>query len=170
MRSPAWAGVFSAIVTPFAPDGRIEWDQFGALIDLLAEEGVAGLVVAGSTGEYYSQSIAERTELFQFAKRYAAGRLTLIAGTSALGAAETLSLTRTAKDIGFDGCMVLPPTYCLPTPAETRAYFEQVAAIGLPVMIYNNPPRVGISLSPALTAELASIPNIVAYKESARDL
>lgn len=170
MKSVAWSGVFSAIVTPYEPDGRIAWDQLQALIDRLANEGVSGLVVTGSTGEFYSQSASERIELFQFVKRHAGEGLTLIAGTSSLSALETLSLTRAAKEIGFDGCMVLPPVYCLPTPAETLAYFEQIAAIGLPVMIYNNPPRVGISLSPALTAELASIPNIAAYKESARDL
>jgi len=165
-----WSGVFSALATPYAPSGSIEWGQLRELIDLLIEEGVAGLVVAGSTGEYYSQSASERLELFRSVKEHVGDKVKLIAGTSALSQTETLDLTMQAKSLGFDGCMILPPVYCLPTAPETRRYFEEVAAIGLPVMIYNNPARVGVGLSPSQTAELAKIPNVAAYKESARDL
>jgi 4-hydroxy-tetrahydrodipicolinate synthase len=170
MMTVQWSGVFSAMVTPFAADGRVDFARLDALLDLLIAEGVSGLVLSGSTGEYYSQSADERVELFRHVKKYVNGRVKLVAGTSSISHAETIALTRQAKDIGVDGCMVLPPVYCLPTTSEIRAYFEQVAAIGLPVMIYNNPARVGVALSPALAAELSTIPNIVAYKESARDL
>ena len=170
MRPVAWGGVFTALATPYEASGKIDGGHLRALVDLLIEEGVAGLVVAGSTGEYYSLSARERIELFEAVKKHVGKKVKLIAGTSALSNVETLELTTRAKEMGFDGCMVLPPVYCLPTPAETQRYFEQVAAIGLPVMIYNNPARVGVGLSPAQMAELANIPNIVAYKESARDL
>ncbi|WP_250517923.1 dihydrodipicolinate synthase family protein [Caballeronia sp. INDeC2] len=170
MQGTKWSGVFTALATPYSSNGDIEWGQLRELIDLLLVDGVNGFVVAGSTGEYYSQSADERKELFRNVKKHVGERATLIAGTSSLSATETFALTQEAKQIGFDGCMVLPPVYCLPTFAETRRYFEQVAAIGLPIMIYNNPARVGVGLSPAQTAELASIPNVAAYKESARDL
>jgi 4-hydroxy-tetrahydrodipicolinate synthase len=162
--------VFSALATPYASSGEIDWGQLRELIDLLIEEGVSGLVVAGSTGEYYSLSSGERLDLFRNVKKHVGGKISLIAGTSALSQNETLELTRQAKSLGFDGCMVLPPVYCLPSAPETRHYFERVAELGLPVMIYNNPTRVGVGLSPSQTAELAKIPNIAAYKESARDL
>ena len=170
MHKPKWRGVFSALATPFGSDGTVDPASLRSLVDLLIEEGVAGLVVSGSTGEYYSMSAAERIALFEDVAQFANGRVTLIAGTSSLSYSETIELTRAAKSAGYAGCMILPPVYCLPTPAETKEYFAQVAEIGLPIMIYNNPARVGIGLSPALTAELAQIPNVVAYKESGRDL
>ncbi len=170
MPAVSWNGVFSALATPFSASGGIDFGQLRALIDLLADEGVAGLVVAGSTGEYYSQSVAERLELFAAVKKHVGSRLTLVAGTSALSHSDTRELTRQAKEIGYAGCMVLPPVYCLPTATETQRYFEDVASFGLPIMVYNNPARVGVGLSPAQTVELAKIPGVVAYKESARDL
>jgi 4-hydroxy-tetrahydrodipicolinate synthase len=170
MARVSWKGVFSALATPYTPSGEIEWSQLRELMDLLIEEGVSGFAVAGSTGEYYSQSSNERLDLFRNVKQHVGDKIKLIAGTSALSHVETLELTSQAKNIGFDGCMVLPPVYCLPSARETHHYFEQVAGIGLPVMIYNNPARVGVGLSPSQTAELAKIPNIAAYKESARDL
>lgn len=166
----AWSGVFPALATPFAGDGRVDQGLLTSLIDRLLGEGVSGLVVGGSTGEYYSMTAEERLALFEAVSGHVSGRVPLIAGTSSINHAETLSLTQAAKAIGYDGCMVLPPVYSLPTPAETVKVFEEVAAIGLPVMIYNNPARVGVLLAPALTAQLAKIPNVVAYKESARDL
>ena len=165
-----WSGVFSAVVTPFAKDGSIDVPQLESLIDLLISEGVAGIVVAGSTGEFYSQLKQERIKLFEEVKRHVGDRIILIAGTTALSNGETLELTRTAKSIGFDGCLVLPPVYCLPTAQEVSAYFARIAELGLPVMVYNNPARVGIAISPSLANVLADIENVVAYKESARDM
>src|SRR5512140_1616880 len=104
--SVRWKGVFPALVTPFDRGGSVDIPQLKSLIDLLISEGVAGLVVAGSTGEFYSQGKEERIRLFEAVKLHAGDRVILIAGTSALTCEDTLDLTRTAKGIGFDGCMV----------------------------------------------------------------
>lgn len=165
-----WSGVFPALATPFGKSGSIDKAQLKDLVDLLIADGVSGLVVSGSTGEYYSMSAAERVDVFETVLKHVAGRVTLIAGTSSTNHAETLELTAVAKRVGYQGCMMLPPVYCLPTPGETVKAFEQVAAIGLPIMVYNNPARVGVALSPAQTIQIAAIENVVAYKESARDL
>lgn len=165
-----WGGVLTAAITPFDSDGRVDEPALRAHLDRMLAAGVAGFVISGSTGEYYSMTGAERKALFALVAEGYGERALLIAGTSSLNHDETLDLTRHAKEVGFDGCMLLPPVYCLPTPAEIRAAVAEVAEIGLPVMLYNNPARVGVGLSPALTAELAAIPNVVAYKESARDL
>jgi len=158
------------MVTPFAADGRLDKSQIAELADLLLSEGVSGIVIGGSTGEYYSMTVPERIELFSIVKSHVAGKAVLIAGTSSINHAETLQLTSEAKQIGYDGCMVLPPVYSLPTPVEIVKAFEDVAAIGLPVMVYNNPARAAVGLTPDLVQKLARIKNIVAYKESSRDL
>lgn len=165
-----WSGVLPALATPFTKNGSVDKAQLKELIDLLISEGVSGFVVSGSTGEYYSMSAAERVDLFESVAKHASGRVTLIAGTSSTNHADTLELTRTAKKIGFDGCMILPPVYCLPTPSEIVSAFQQVAEIGLPIMVYNNPARVGVALTTALTIQLTGIEGVVAYKESAKDL
>ncbi|MEP7246664.1 MAG: dihydrodipicolinate synthase family protein [Gammaproteobacteria bacterium] len=165
-----WSGVFTAMVTPFGSDDAIDFNAVELLIETLIRDGVSGVVVAGSTGEFYSMSDDERLALFRAVKRAAAGRIKFIAGTSALSLKDTLALTEAAKSIGADGCMVLPPTYSLPTPREIRAYFAEVAEVGAPIMVYNNPGRTGVNIPPALAVELSQIENIVAYKEAARDL
>lgn len=170
MKQIDWSGVFSAVVTPFGANGDIDYGALRAHLDRLLGFGVVGFVVSGSTGEYYSMTREERQDLFRNVAGEYAGRATLIAGTSSLNHADTLALTRHAKEVGFDGCMLLPPIYCLPTKEEIKRATREVAEIGLPVMLYNNPARVGVGLPPALTAELAEIPNVAAYKESARDI
>lgn len=170
MAKVSWTGVLPALATPFAADGSVDNAKLKQLSELLLSEGVSGFVVGGSTGEYYSMSVPERIALFETVAKHVAGRGVLIAGTSSTNHAETLELTRAAQTCGYDGCMVLPPVYCLPTPNEIVTAFRDVGEIGLPIMIYNNPARVGVALSPGLTEKLAALPHVVAYKESARDL
>ncbi|MFA5490352.1 MAG: dihydrodipicolinate synthase family protein [Candidimonas sp.] len=167
---PGWKGVFPALVTPFDANGALDKAQLTALVDILRDEGVTGLVVGGSTGEFYSMNVPERIELFETVREHVTGEFTLIAGTSSINHSETLQLTREAKAIGYDGCMVLPPIYCLPTHAEVLDAFKDVAAIGLPIMIYNNPGRAGFGFTPDLVGALSKIENVAAYKESARDI
>jgi 4-hydroxy-tetrahydrodipicolinate synthase len=165
-----WSGVFPALATPFTRTGSVDKALLKQLIDTLLSEGVSGFVVSGSTGEYYSMSAAERIDVLESVFKHVAGRATLIAGTSSTNHTETLDLTRLAKKIGYDGCMILPPVYCLPTPSEIVSAFQQVAEIELPIMVYNNPARVGVALPTALVIQLAGIEGVAAYKESARDL
>ncbi len=170
MARVAWSGVFPALATPFTAEGKVDTAQQAALVELLLSEGVSGFVVGGSTGEYYSLSSEERIRMLTDVRERVAGRGVLIAGTSSTNHLETLALTRAARQLGYDGCMVLPPVYSLPTAAEILRAFEEIAAIDLPIMIYNNPARVGVGLPTALTVKLAELPQVVAYKESARDL
>lgn len=165
-----WTGVFPALVTPFSRDGQLDKSKLAHLVDLVVSEGVSGIVVGGSTGEYYSMTVPERLELFTAVKDLVPESCVLIAGTSSINHVETIELTGEAKQIGYDGCMVLPPVYSLPTPTEILKAFEEVASVGLPVMVYNNPARAGVGLNPGLVQKLAQMENIVAYKESSRDL
>ena len=167
---PAWKGVLPALVTPFDSNGKLDKKQLTALVDLLRGEGVAGVVVGGSTGEFYAMNVAERIELFNAVKAHVSGAFTLIAGTSSINHSETLQLTREAKAIGYDGCMVLPPVYCLPTPAEVTDAFTDVAGIGLPIMIYNNPIAYRVDVDVETLKGLSDIPKIVALKEETGDI
>ena len=165
-----WKGVFPAAVTPFAEDGTFDEGKTRDLIDLLIEEGVHGIIVAGSTGEWFSLDFQEQVRLFEIAKEQSGGRVTVIGGTSAIGTREAVNLTRAAKDVGLDGCMVLPPPYALPTASEVVAHFEAIAKVGLPLMAYNNPTRTGINLDARMATQIAAFDAVVAFKDSTKDL
>ena len=165
-----WKGVFPPLVTPFTADGAFCEATTRRLVDLLIEEGVHGLIAAGSTGEWFSLDDAERVRLFEVVKDQAGDRVWVLGGTSAIATHQAVALTRAAKDIGLDGAMVLPPPYAMPSRREIIAHFEAIAGVGLPIMLYNNPPRTGINIDPAMGAALAEFDTVVAFKDSTKDL
>ena len=165
-----WKGVFPACVTPFAKDGSVDEAATRKMIDMFIADGVDGLIIAGSTGEWFSLSDKERVDLFAVAQEHTAGRVPVLAGTSAIGTREAVELTKAAKKLGMAGCMVLPPPYALPSRREVIAHFEEVGKVGLPIMLYNNPPRTSINIDASLARDLAKIDTIVALKDSTRDL
>lgn len=166
----AWKGVFPACVTPFTKGGAPDAATTRAMIDMFIAEGASGLIVAGSTGEWFSLSNAERTDLFALAVEHTARRVPVIGGTSAIATDDAVALTRAAKKLGMDGVMVLPPPYALPSRREVINHFAEIGAVGLPIMIYNNPPRTSINIDAALARDLAKIDTVVALKDSTRDL
>lgn len=165
-----WSGSFVVAVTPFAEDGGFDEPAIRTLVDLLIAEGADGLVMAGSTGEWYTMTDAERIRLFEITVEQVNGRATILAGTSAIATANAVALTSAAKDLGCDGVMLLPPPYVLPTERELIAYFSAVDEVGLPIMLYNNPTRTGVNLDARLLAKLLPLRRIAALKDSVKDL
>lgn len=165
-----WQGVYVVTVTPFTEAGAVDHEAFGRLLQTFVGDGVDGVVVAGSTGKWYTLHDDERLALFEQAVECVGGRLRLIAGTSAIGTDDAVSLTRRAMDIGMDGAMVLAPPYALPNRRELMGHFDALAAVGLPLMVYNNPGRTQVNLTAALLAEIARHPTVVALEESSKDL
>ena len=165
-----WKGVFPACVTPFAKDGSFDKDATRKMIDMFIAEGANGLIMAGSTGEWFSLSEQEQIDLFAVAKEHAAGRVPVIGGTSSIHTDNSVRLTQAAKKLGLDGVMVLPPPYALPSRREVVNHFVEIGRVGMPMMIYNNPPRTSINIDAGLGRELAKIDTIVALKDSTRDL
>jgi 4-hydroxy-tetrahydrodipicolinate synthase len=165
-----WKGVFPACVTPFDKNGAFDKAATRAMIDMFIDEGVSGLIVAGSTGEWFSLSNEERIDLFALAVEHTAKRVPVLGGTSTIATDEAVKLTQAAKKLGMDGVMVLPPPYALPSRREVIGHFVEIGRVGIPIMIYNNPPRTSINIDAALARELAKIDTIVALKDSIRDL
>jgi 4-hydroxy-tetrahydrodipicolinate synthase len=165
-----WSGVFVVNVTPFRENGEFDASATRALVDLLIDEGITGLVVAGSTGEWFSMSDEERVELFRVSKDAVGGRVPLLAGISAITTQSAVSLASQAKDLGLDGGLLLAPPYVLPTDRELEAYMDAVAEVGLPIMLYNNPGRTGVNLDVRWLKRLVRHQSIVALKESSKDI
>jgi 4-hydroxy-tetrahydrodipicolinate synthase len=165
-----WIGPMPAITTPFHDDGRIDETELAQNVDRLMKAGSTGLVVGGCTGEFWALTHEERKRLFDVAKDAMAGRGTLIVGTGAVTAAETVALTLAAEKAGCDGALILPPYFVKLTDDEIYAHYADVnKAVGLPIVLYNIPGNAVNALSPALVARLADLDKIVGVKESSGD-
>lgn len=166
-----WHGSFAVIVTPFTRDGEIDEEGYRGVIDLVIDAGCHGVISAGSTGEFFLMTHDERMRVFSIAVDQAAGRIPVLAGTSATRTDDVVGLTRYAAEIGCDGAMVLPPIYIGVDERETVEFFTRVAGeSGLPIMLYNSPLAVMTELPARLVERLARIDNVVAIKDSSLDM
>jgi 4-hydroxy-tetrahydrodipicolinate synthase len=142
-------GVLPALITPFTEDGSaIDTDALAAFVDRLIDAGVGGLVPGGSTGEFTTLANAERRQLTEVSVEAAAGRVPVVAGTSALSTRETVELSVHAEQAGAAAVMIIPPFYDAPGWRELLAHYTAVAdAISIPIMYYNMPAVSGVTLS-----------------------
>jgi 4-hydroxy-tetrahydrodipicolinate synthase len=163
--------VLTAVVTPFGPDGRVDFERFRELAQHLVESGSDGLVVAGTTGESPTLSDDERLELFRVAVDALQGRGTVVAGTGTYSTAHSVHLTREAHELGVDGFLVVTPYYSKPPPRGIVEHFRAIADVSdRPIVVYNIPTRVVINLEPETIVELAGISNVRAVKQANDDL
>jgi 4-hydroxy-tetrahydrodipicolinate synthase len=163
--------VLTAIVTPFRPDGTIDFERFRELAQYLVESGSDGLVVAGTTGESPTLSDDERLELFRVAVDTLNGRGTVVAGTGTYSTSHSVHLTREAHELGVDGFLVVTPYYNKPPARGIIEHFRAIADVtDKPIVAYNIPARVVINIEADTIVELAAIPNVRAIKQANDDL
>ena len=163
-------GVLPPIVTPFDASGEIDFEVLGQVLAFHRESGVSGIVACGTTGEYYALDHAERLKIMAYIKEQAGEGLTLIAGTNAGSTREAIELTRQAAEMGYDGIMLAPPFYSLPSQEELLAHFRQVIdAVDLPFCLYDFPQRAGVQIGFEVLDALADDPKVVAIKEANGD-
>ncbi|HEX2140508.1 MAG TPA: dihydrodipicolinate synthase family protein, partial [Woeseiaceae bacterium] len=162
-----WRGYIPAITTPFDKDGELNIRMLEDLLEWLFAEGMHGIVVAGTTGEWFSLQRDEKVTLFNTVGRKLAGRLTIIAGCNAYTAKEAIEVAGAASRAGFDGILLTPPPYVRPTSREVEAFYKTVSDnIDLPICVYNWPPGTGIDMDLELLLKLSSLEKVVAIKNS----
>lgn len=167
----AWKGYLPAIVTPFDKDLELDYRGLGTMLEWLCAEGMHGLVVAGTTGEWTSMTAIERADLFAAVGSQVGGKLPLIAGCTSFTAKEVLGFAAHASKAGFDGILVTPPPYVRPSEQEIFDFYATVSRdTPLPICVYNWPPGTGVDMSLALLTRLAGLDNVVAIKQSTSDL
>lgn len=163
-------GVATAIVTPMNENG-VDYDAFGRLIDWQIEQGINGLVVAGTTGEGSTLSDEEHREVLAYAVKRINGRVPCIAGTGSNDTAYAIELTKYACSIGCDAMLVVTPYYNKATQKGLVKMFNAIAdASTKPIIVYNIPSRTGVNIEPATFVELAKHPRIAAIKEASGNL
>jgi len=141
------------------------------LLQWLLDEGMHGIIVAGTVGEWFSLSAAERKLLFATVGRRLKGKIPLIAGCNAYTASEVAANARLAADAGFDGILVTPPPYMVPTEREILSFYREVnESVSLPICAYNWPPGTNVDMSVELLESVAELSQVVAIKNSTGDL
>ncbi len=168
---PALAGLLTAMVTPFAADGRVDEDAAVALGRHLLAHGSDGLVVAGTTGEGATLSDEELLGLVRLLAAELGDEGLIVGGTGSNDTRHAVELTERAVADGVHAVLSVTPYYNRPSRRGLRAHFEAVAtaAGGTPVIVYNVPSRTATNLDPDLLAELAQIDGIEGLKESNND-
>jgi 1-pyrroline-4-hydroxy-2-carboxylate deaminase len=167
---PLWHGVYPAATTQFTADLSLDTAACRQVLTALVDDGVDGLILLGTVGENNSLRPEEKREVLRNGIEAVGGRVPLIAGVSELDTGRAIEFVRDAEKLGITGFMLLPAMVYVPTPEELVAHFRAVAAATrLPVMLYNNPPAYRVSIDLDTLQKLATVPNIVAIKESAPD-
>ena len=161
-------GTITALVTPFAKDGSVDYGALKALVEEQTAAGIEGICSVGTSGESPTLSHEEHHKVIAKTIEFAAGRAKIIAGTGANSTAEALSLTQSAiANGGADACLQVTPYYNKPNAEGLYRHFMTVADLGLPVILYNVPGRAGKEIPLDVVVRLAKHPNVIAIKEAA---
>jgi len=163
-----FGSLITAMVTPFTPNGKVDYNKSQELAEYLYQNGSDSLVIAGTTGESPTLSKEEKLKLFAAVAEMSAGRGSVIAGTSSYDTAASVELTKAACKQGVDGILAVVPYYNKPPQEGLYQHFSAIAAAAgdLPVILYNIPGRTGINMTSATVARLAAIDNIIGIKEA----
>jgi 4-hydroxy-tetrahydrodipicolinate synthase len=163
-------GIYTPIVTPHLENASIDHEALSAVIEHLIAAGVHGIVLAGTTGEYYAQTPEERVSLMDFARERIAGRVPLVVGTGAMRTEDSVAYAEAARAAGADAILVATPPYAVPTGREIALHALAVErAARLPVMLYNYPGRMAADMDEECLDRLGRSPNFRGIKESSGD-
>ncbi len=159
-------GLSVAMATPFR-GGAVDAAGIERVVAHLLDGGVDGIVALGSTGEAATQTFDERRAVLRQVVHLARGRAWVVAGTGTNDTAQSIELTRMAREEGADGAMIVTPYYNKPTPDGQVAHVEAIArAVPLSLIVYNVPGRTGTNTLPETIARMARIPGVAAVKEA----
>jgi 4-hydroxy-tetrahydrodipicolinate synthase len=160
-------GSLVAIVTPMFDDGSLDIGALESLIEYHIAEGSDGIVIVGTTGESPTVDVEEHCLLIKTAVNKVAGRVPVIAGTGANSTLEAINLTKKAKSLGADACLLVAPYYNKPTQEGLFQHFTAVAdAVEIPQILYNVPGRTGCDISNDTVLRLAAHRNIIGIKDA----
>ncbi len=166
-----FVGAFTALVTPFHK-GEVDEERYRAFIEWQIQEGIDGLVPCGTTGESATLSHEEHEKVIEICIDQVKGRVPVLAGAGSNNTQEAIRLTRSAKEAGASGALLITPYYNKPTQEGLYQHYRAIHdAVDFPMVVYNVPGRTGCNLLPATMGRLAKdFKNIVGIKEATGNL
>ena len=169
--SHPFIGSSVALITPMLDDGSLDYPALDKLIDFHIEAGTSAIVSVGTTGESATIGVSEHLDVIQHTVEYAAKRIPIIAGTGANSTSEALELTKEAKRIGADACLLVTPYYNKPTQEGLYQHHKLIAeSVDIDQILYNVPGRTAVDMSVETTVRLAEVDNIIGIKDATGDL
>lgn len=164
-------GIYTPLVTPYHTDYSVNEPALAETVEHLVAAGVNGIIVAGTTGEYYAQTAQERIWLMGRVSELIDGRVPVIVGTGAIRTEDSIEFALAAKAINADAILVATPPYAYPTGREIALHALAVdRSANLPVMLYNYPGRMSVNMDEETLDRLGRSPNFCAIKESSGDI
>lgn len=165
-----WHGVHVATALPFKDDLSVDFDAYAEHVRFLANAGCDGVAPNGSLGEYQTLSEEERGRVISTAVEASPEGFTVMAGVGAYGGLQSVKWAEQAAEAGAASLMLLPPNSYRAGDDEVVDHYRRVAAVGLPVVAYNNPIDTKVDLTPQLIARLHGEGLIVGVKEFTGDV
>lgn len=164
-------GIIPAMVTPLTGEDELNEKALRKLTDYLIDGGVHGVFAIGSQGEFWGFSSEEKQRVWEIVVEQTAKRVPVYAGTAAVTTREAIRLTQLAEKAGVDAVSILTPYFISPNEDELFDHYKAIAEeTSLPIVLYSNPARTGVGISPGLITRLAEIKNIVGIKDSSGDI
>ena len=165
-------GVATALITPFGPDGSVNYAKLEELINKQIEDGVDGLVICGTTGESATLTEKEHMDVIRESVKFVNSRVPVIAGTGSNCTQTAIEMSKEAEEYGADGLLLVSPYYNKATAEGMYEHFADTAnAVNIPVVLYNIPGRTGVNIEPETVYRLArDVKNIVAVKEASGNI
>lgn len=164
-------GIITAMVTPFDENQKINETAARQLVDKLIGQGVHGLFILGTNGEFHVLSDDEKVAFAKIVIDQANHRVPVYVGAGACGTQETIKLAQRMEAVGADALSVISPYFIAPTQQELAEHYRKVAeAVNIPIIMYNIPKNTGINIEPETVKSLIGVKNIAGIKDSSGNM
>jgi len=166
-----FTGCAVAIVTPFLPDGSVDYESFSSLINWQIEEGIDAIVVCGTTGEASTLSDDEIIEVIDFVIKKVNGRVPVIAGAGSNDTKHCIEKMQKIQRLGVDGLLLVTPYYNKCSQDGLKKHYLACAdSVNIPIILYSVPSRTGVNINPETVYELSKHKNIIGIKEASGNI
>ena len=165
-----FTGAGVALVTPFK-NGKVDFDNYGELIEWQIAEGTDAIISCGTTGEASTMTDSEQIEVVEYAVKKVNGRVPVIAGAGSNDTAHGIALSKELEKVGADALLHVTPYY---NKCTQKGYIQHMTAmadnVNIPIILYSVPGRTGVNVLPKTALELSKHPNIVGLKEASGNI
>ena len=171
MKKPIFTGSGVAIITPFAKDGSIDFEELGKILEFQIENETDAIIICGTTGESATMPDSEHLSVIDYTVKKVNGRIPVIAGTGSNDTAHGINLCKAAEKLGVDGLLTVTPYYNKTTQRGLVKHFTALAnSVKIPLILYNVPSRTGLNIKPDTLLELSKVENIIGIKEASGNI
>ncbi|MCF8235114.1 MAG: 4-hydroxy-tetrahydrodipicolinate synthase [Bacteroidales bacterium] len=164
-------GAYTLLITPFKEDYSLDEEALRTIVRMQVESDITGIAPLGVTGENPLLSDGEVKRVIEIIVEEAKGKKDILPDLCLMGTPESLMRAQMYADLGADYVVAFTPYFIMPSPEGLMKYYEQLAeASPIPIVLHSSKGRTGVELTPAMTAQLAKHPNIVATKDGKKEL